>query len=354
MQAVAAIQSGQVQTQTMVLRISCLSAGESSILSRLRQCAQMPPMPQQLLTPVTPETHSPPATFPVMPSSNSRLSSIPHPTISPELVLAAAYRHRLSTLLHQPHLWSQTPLVCPHLNPVYGLPPQASNSLAIWVPRECAAKQLQQELDEIKQRYAQIQEEKTALNRKNTELLAQYDQAVADRSRVDHELLSVRSENSSLSEEKESLKRKLRDAYGKNKDLEQHQKERDKKRNIRCDSIKEEWQTANISLRAELKESIQQRDESIQGLQKCQNELKAVLGALEKEVVKREEREREIQVLRSREVVEPEILKALRAVEGLANKGTVTLQRLPGLLSVPSAPYAKKEDVNILERMVGE
>jgi len=94
-----------------------------------------------------------------------------------------------------------------------------------------------------------------------------------------------------------------------------------------------------------------QRDESRRRLQKCQNELEAALEALDKEAVKREGQEIEIQVLRSREVVEPEFLKALRAIEGLARKGTVKPERLPGLLSHSSASYAKKEEVDTLKQI---
>jgi chromosome segregation ATPase len=220
----------------------------------------------------------------------------------------------------------------------------SANGLAILDPSESAAKRLQQELDEVKQRYGQIQEQKDALDLKNTGLLGQYNQAIADCSRVDHELLSVQGENRSLSEERNNLQRRLRDAHGKIKELDQHHKERDKKWHKRCESIKEEWQKANLSLRTELKEMTLQRDESRDRLQRCQNKLEAVLEALGKEVLKREEQEIETQVLRSREVVEPEFLKALRAIEGLAYKGTVKLEKLPGLLLLSSAPYVKKEE----------
>ena len=320
-QAAAAIQAGQVQIQTRMLSISCLSATDSSILRNL-QSAQMPPMLKQFLTPVTPTTHDPPSAFPIMPSSNHRLSSIPYPTTFSESVLTIPRCHRLTVLQ------SQTPFVFPSPNPAYELPAQGSaSSPSILDPSKCVTKRLQQELDEIKQKYAQIQEEKNDLDRKNTELLAQYNQAIADRSRVDHELLSVRSENNSLSKEKKGLQRKLRDVCQKKKDLEHHQKERDKKWHTRCESIKGEWQTANTSLKAELNDLIRQRDESMQGLQICEDRLKAVLGALEQEEAKRAEQEIEIQALRSREVVEPEISKALRAIEGLAYKGTVKLGR---------------------------
>jgi hypothetical protein len=47
----------------------------------------------------------------------------------------------------------------------------------------------QQELDEMKHRHQKVQEENHVLNLKNTELLTQYNQAIADRSCVNHELL---------------------------------------------------------------------------------------------------------------------------------------------------------------------
>jgi hypothetical protein len=46
--------------------------------------------------------------------------------------------------------------------------------------------------------------------------------------------------NRGLREERGDLQRKLRGAYGKNKELEQHQKERNKMWHMRCESIKEE------------------------------------------------------------------------------------------------------------------
>jgi len=252
-----------------------------------------------------------------------------------------------------PHcLWYQAPFVSPSPSAVYKHPTQLSaNGLAILDSSESAAKQLQQELDELKQRYEQIQEEKEVLDLKTSELLVQYDQAIADRSRVDHELLSVRSENRSLIEERVNLQRRLRDACGKGKEAEQRQKERDKRWHMRCESIKEEWQKANLSLRMELKEVTLQRDESRHRLQTCQKELEAVLEALGKEVVKREEQEIEIQVLRSREAVEPEFLKALQAIEGLAYKGVVKPERLPGL---SSTSYIKKEEVDTLEQRAND
>ena len=215
-------------------------------------------------------------------------------------------------------------------------------------PREPAVIRLQQELDDIKQRYEQIQEEKDVLDLRNTGLLAQYDQAIADRSRADTELLLVRSENKGLSEERENLQRRLRDAYGKCKELEKHQKGRDKRWHMRCESIKGEWQKVILSLRTELKEVTLQRDESRHRLERCQNQLEAALEALGKEVVKREGQEIETQVLRSREVVEPEFLKALRAIEDLAYKGTVKVEHP---LSRSSAPYVKKQEVDTLKRM---
>ena len=67
------------------------------------------------------------------------------------------------------------------------------------------------------------------------------------------------------------------------------------------------------------------------------------------------EQEIEIQALRSREVVEPEISKVLRAIEGLAYKGTVKPGRPPSLRSVSSAPcHEVKEEVGIIERTAGE
>jgi hypothetical protein len=318
-QAAAAIQTRQVQTQAGILTISCLSPTDSSALIHLQQSAQMLPIPQQLLTPVTPAIHSPVSTSPTFPSSHTCPSSIPLPTAFSESVLTTPHRD----IPPPPScLWPQAPFVSPNPNPIYRRPTQASaNGLAILDPSESAAKQLQRELDNIKQRYERIQEEKDAFNLKNTRLLAQCEQAIADRSRVDDELLSLRSENRSLSEERGNLQRRLRDAYGKCKELEQQQKERDKRWHMRCDSIKEEWQNANLSLRTELKEIAMQRDESRHRLQRCQNELEAALEALGKESVKREGQEIEIYVLRSREVVQPEFLKALRVIEDLAYKG---------------------------------
>jgi len=206
-----------------------------------------------------------------------------------------------------------TDVVCPRPRIACGLKLkpclQAPYAIVSEQPRHSGLKRIcseatQQELDEVKQRYEQIQEEKDLLDLKNSELLVQYDQAIADRSRVDHELLSVRSENRSLSEERKNLHKRPRDACGKGKEAEQRQKERDKRWHMRCESIKEEWEKANLSLRTELKEMALQRDESRHRLQRCQ-ELEAVLEAFGK-VVKREEQEIEIQVLRSREVVEPE------------------------------------------------
>ena len=351
-QAAEAIQTGQVQVQARILSISCLSPTDSSVLIRLQQSTQMPPMPQQLPTPVTPATHSPVSTFPDIPSSHSDPSPIPLPTAFSESVLTTPRRDSLGIPLLPSCLWPQSPFVSSNPSPVYQHAAQASaNSFAILDPREPAAKRLQQGLDDIKQRYEQIQEEKDVLDVKNTGLLAQYNQAIAERSRADHELLSVRSENQSLSEERDNLQRRLRDAYGKCKNLEQHQKERDKRWHTRCESIKEEWQRAILSLKTELKEMTLQRDEARHRLQKCQNDLEDALEALGKEVVKREGQEIEIQVLRSREVVEPEFLKALRAIEGLANKGTVKLERLPDVLSRSSASYVKKEEVDTLEQM---
>lgn len=339
-----------------------------SIVSCLQQFAQRPPTPEQLPTPVTPIAHNPPSAFPIMPPSTPRLSSIPGPT---EAVLTTPRCHGLS--VPQPRLLSHTPLVSSSPNPVRKLPTQASvNSFASLDTSECATKRLQQELDEFKQRYGQLHEEKNVLDRRNAELLAQYDQVIADRSRVDHELLSVRNKNRSLNEEKKSLQTKLWDTC-------RNQKDRDKQWHTRCESIKGEWQTKNISLAAELKDLTRQRDESIRALQTCENEFRVVSGALEKEVAKREEQELEIQVLRSREVVEPEMLQAFRVIEGLADKGTVKLERLPTLLSVhgkPSTPArsarrllqrrraaersrakdplsrVKKEDVGVFQRMV--
>ena len=335
--------------QARMLSISCLSPTDSSVLFRLQQSTQMPPMPQQLLTPVTPATHSPVSTFPTSPSSHSRPSSTPLPTAFSESVLTTAGRDRPSIPLSQPCLRSQAPFVSPNPNPVYQHPTQASaNGLAILEPRDPAAIRLQQELDDIKQRYEQIQEEKNVLDLRNIGLLAQYDQAIADRSRADTELLLVRIEKQSLSEERDNLQRRLQDAHGKCKDLEQHQKGRDKKWHRRCESIKDEWQKVILSLRTELKEVTLQRDESRHRLQRCQDELEAALEALGKEVVKREGQEIETQVLRSREVVEPEFLKALRVIEGLAYKGTVKLEHP---LSRPSASYVKKQEVDSLKRM---
>ena len=308
-------------------------------------------MPQQLPTPVTPATHSPVSTFPTILSSHSDPSPTPLPTAFSESVLTTP-RDSLGIHMFSPYLWPQSPFVSPNPNPVYQHAVQTSaNSFAILDTREPAAKRLQQELDDVKQRYEKIQEEKDVLDLKNTGLLAQYDQAIADRSRADNELLSVRSENQKLSEEGENLQRRLRDAYGKCKNLEQHQKERDKRWHMRCESIKEEWQRAILSLKTELKEVTLQRDEGRNRLQKCQNDLEDALEALGKEVVKREGQEIEIQVLRSREVVEPEFLKALRAIEGLAHKGTVKLEHLPDSLSRSSASYVKKEEVDALEQM---
>lgn len=369
-QAAAAIRAGQVQIRSRVLIISCLSAMDSSVVSYLQQSAQRPRTPEQLPTPVTPVAHNPPSTFPVVPSSAPRQSSIPDPT---EAVLTTPRCHGLS--VPQSRLLSHTTLVSSSPNPVRKLPMQASvNSSAILDTSECATKRLQQELDEFKQRYRQLHDEKNVLDRRNAELLAQYDQAITDRSRVDHELLSARNKNRSLNEEKKSLQRKLWDTC-------RNQKDRDKQWHARCESIKGEWQTANISLAAELKDLTRQRDESIRALQTCENEFRVVSGALEKEVAKRdrEEQELEIQVLRSREVIEPEMLHAFRAIEGLADKGTVKIERPPTLLSVHGKPSTttrsvrrllqrrraaersrakdplsrvKKEDVGVFQRMV--
>ena len=113
---------------------------------------------------------------------------------------------------------------------------------------------------------------------------------------------------------------------------------------MRCESIKEDWQKVCLSLRTELKEVTLQQDESRRRLQICQNELETALEALGKELVKREEQDIEIQVLRSREAVAPEFLKTLLAIEGLVNKGPVKLERLPGLLSPCLTAYVKKEE----------
>ena len=48
---------------------------------------------------------------------------------------------------------------------------------------------------------------------------------------------------------------------------------------------------------------------------------------------------------------EPEFLKALQAIEGLAYNGAVKPERLPGLLSLSSTSYIKQEEVDTLEEM---
>lgn len=150
---------------------------------------------------------------------------------------------------------------------------------------------------------------------------------------------SVRSEIRSLNEEMEKLQKRLQDAYGKCKEFEQYQKERDKQWHTRCISSREEWEQECLSLRTELKEATSQQDEAMRRLQKCQNELAAVREAHGKELVKRAEQEREIQVLRSREAVEPELLKAFLAIEALTDKGTVKLEP-----PQPHTPRKKKKE----------
>lgn len=306
-QATTAIQTGQVRMQDRMLTISRLTPTDASVLIR-QQSAQTLPIRRQL----------------------------PLPTPFSEPVLTTPGHDGLNIPVHPPRLRPQASLFSanPTPGPVPRLPTQASTkSLAILDPSDPAAERLQQELDDIKQRYEQIQEAKDVLDLKNTGLLAQYGQATADRSRVDHELLSVRSEIRSLNEEMENLQKRLQDAYR------QYQKERDKQWHMRCISSREEWEQECLSLRTELKEVTSQQDETMRCLQKCQNELAAAREAHGKELVKRAEREREIQVLRSREAVEPELLKAFLAIEALTDKGTVKLEP-----PQPHTPRKKKKE----------